>query len=77
MLFKAIESGKEHRKSYANKGSRRSGLYCLCDFSHSSKTWQDPWFRDNRLFANRKREVSAYYDMRDSVGFSKSSFRIK
>lgn len=76
MLFKGIDSGKEHRKHYSNKGSRRFGLYCLCDFSHNPKT-QDPWFRDNRLFSNRKREVSAFFGMREVIGYSKSSFRIK
>lgn len=75
MLFKAIYYGKEHRTPYSNKGMRRTGLYCLCDFSHNPKT-QDSWFRNNRLYSNRKREVASYFNIRE-YGYVQSSFRIK
>ena len=75
MLFKAIDYRKEHRKPYSNKGMRRTGLYCLCDFSHNPKT-QDSWFRNNRLYSNRKREVASYFDIQD-ISHVQSSFRIK
>ena len=75
MLFKAIYYGKEHRKPYSNKGMRRTGLYCLCDFSHNPDT-QDPYVKSDRLHSNRKREVASYFDIQD-ISHVQSSFRIK
>ena len=75
MLFKAIYYGKEHRKPYSNKGMRRTGLYCLCDFSHNPNT-QDPYVKSDRLHSNRKREVASYFDIQD-ISHVQSSFRIK
>lgn len=75
MLFKAIYYGKEHRKPYSNKGMRKTGLYCLCDFSHNPNT-QDPYVKSDRLHSNRKREVASYFDIQE-ISHVQSSFRIK
>ena len=75
MLFKAIYYGKEHRKPYSNKGMRRTGLYCLYDFSHNPDT-QDPYVKSDRLHSNRKREVASYFDIQE-ISHVQSSFRIK
>lgn len=49
-LDKAIQSGKEWRKPY--RKSKRFDRSCR---NHG----ECPWCRDNRLHANRKRELTA------------------
>ena len=74
MMFKAILSGKEHRKDYHIPLKWKG--WCRSFFTHNPKK-EDPWFAENRLHGNHKRIEASRRQIKEMVGFMPNSNKVK
>ena len=74
MMFKAILSGKEHRRDYHIPLKWKG--WCRSFLTHNQKK-EDPWFAENRLHCNHKRIEASKRQIKEVVGFMPNSNKVK